>query len=1536
MENERLNKWAELLLDTGKGNNLINFKDSKATTVELIYPDFATILDRTEKSVRFEVYDPKIDEDGDDVALCVAAGKDVSPNEPDRGNRSPKEHYLAKYASRLKKNNICLAYNVDDKPLTALKNIKKRADSAMEETGVNLAYVAFGFIHWSEPDDPNRILCAPILLAPVNVEHESSVSPFFLNIAADISINPTFLYKMQTEHGIVLPEYDEEAPVEEYYEKVAKLVSKLGWSVSMECKVGLFAFQKINMYKDLKENASVILENGSVRALLNLPATEEEASEEEIGELHNVVDADSSQNQAIRMAASGKSFVLQGPPGTGKSQSITNIIAECLARGKKVLFVSEKRAALNVVYENLKRVGLDDFCLAMHSSHANKKDVIDELCRTLALPKSVVSARAQAEIDARERAKTQLDAYSEELHRIRPLVDMSVYDLYEEYSRRRSAPALDYVIADITQKGASYLAEADALLSHYTRYVDSIGYDYRKNSWYGFADTNNSYENKIAIREDLRRMTTCVMRLNSLAARLQTEKSITMNSLREAHLLRDFFTLMADNDLLTPDLFKRDLLEKVIASAKKMRKIAELVRQKKESITAAYSEKILGRPELRGYRALLSVKYKHALSRLFSGEYKTIIAELTAYRKNGAKLDYRAACVIAAELAEYHDAMEDFAALEKKVAPYLGRGYDGVDTDFSRLSDSMSKLLALLASKVDLGSFLTARGDLSAVYHDFKTSFDAAFSDSHEESLVARFDKEHFDLMTAELPLLLSKLCECRDHVDEIDNWLQFSKLLENIREADLLTYLDHALDHGVEAERLLPAYHRAYAAQWIDRLLQSIPVLSSLSRIPHDQAVEEFRKRDLITFEINKAVINAKLSADRPSLDLVSQGSSVALLRREGEKKRRQKSIRTLLAEIPELAQTLKPCFLMSPLSVSTYLGPDFRFDVVVFDEASQIFPQDAVGSVYRGKQLIVVGDSKQMPPSNFFTSSLAPDEIDQEEGEEDVVDFESILDLCATTFPQLSLKWHYRSRFEQLISFSNKYFYNNDLITFPSSLQDGQGVGVDYVYVDGIFDRSTRTNMTEAEKMVELVFEHIDKYPDRSLGVVAFSISQQNLIDRLIARRRQADPSKEEFFRTDRPEPFFVKNLETVQGDERDTILFSVAYGVGSDGKLLLNFGPINKAGGERRLNVAVTRAKFNIVILSSMHGSDIDPARTSSRGARLLGAYLDYAEKGPSVQGLGATEDGDCADIVDEVREFLEENGYQTETQVGFSTFKIDLAVKAPNARRYVLAIELDGPSYHEIKATRDRDRLRQGVLERMGWSFYRLWTTDWVKNNKAEKDRLLAAVRRALDEAAKSTLGVPADGVTPATPSFTETATEERFEFPVYPLVSEMQAMKQSKGDVAATVKAIVSQESPLNEEWLLKRICFMFGADKVTPTVRASYVTKLRDLDRLDMEKKGDFLCMKGAPVPMLRVPASDAARVREIKHISLEELANGIRAVVEKNVSVERLGLYRMLAGRLGAGRLTENITKRLDDALALICNDVDIDGDTLSRRNKS
>ena len=791
--------------------------------------------------------------------------------------------------------------------------------------------------------------------------------------------------------------------------------------------------------------------------------------------------------------------------------------------------------------------------------------------------------------------------------------------------------------------------------------------------------------------------------------------------------------------------------------------------------------------------------------------------------------------------------------------------------------------------------------------------------------LYADFNSEKIDFNRKELTTLYKKIQGCLNNTNKLESICRFNVLLNKLDELGAKAYVDYTISESLPSSEVVVTYKKAFYTQWVDFIIRKNPTLHEFSRIAQDKAVELFSSKDTLQFEINKADIKAHLSTLRPSLDLVAGGSSISILLREGEKKRKQKGIRVLLSEISDLVQLLKPCFLMSPLSVSTFLDSNnIVFDTVIFDEASQIFPQDAIGAIYRGKQIIVVGDSKQMPPSNFFNST-----VENEDDEEGITDYESILDLCSTSLTQLRLKWHYRSRFEPLIAFSNKNFYDNELVTFPSAKEDQDGIGVDYHYVDGVFDHKTRTNVKEAEEIVKLIFENIEKYPDRSLGVVAFSISQQDLIERLLNKRRQIDTSKESFFKGDADEPFFIKNLETVQGDERDTIIFSVAYGKDENGKLLHNFGPLNRDGGERRLNVAITRAKCNVQLVSSMHYYDIDLKRTNSLGAKLLREYLDYAENGNIALEREGTEnvfEKEESEFVLEVYDFLVEKGYSVEKKVGFSSFKIDLAVKSSKGADYLLAIECDGESYRSTKNTRDRDRLRREVLEKMGWSFYRIWSTDWVRNNSIEKEKLLQAIKDASSK----------KWVTPKNPnevtatSFEESVATLHFEFPKYEMVDVSDVKFTTNQNRINTIAKILEKEAPISEEWILKRVCHLYGREKVTLVVKEEFYKDVNSLKTIKVEEINGFLYLAGKEIPKLRVPNKNDTP-RDVKYICTEELTSGLYELLKNNVTVDKEGLFKTFAGLLGFSRIGDYMHTRFEFALIMLSGKIQNKGDVIS-----
>lgn len=1539
MDIKKLDKWAELLLDTGKRNNLINFRDTKASTAEVLLPSADTLFARIDGTTSFEVFDPKL-VDPDDIEENIEP-EQLSLDVPEeREALSGKAAFLAEQSGRIRKQSQLLLYNNATTPLVAVKNIDKKAREFIEETGVNVAYMAFGFIHWKESDSSSQVFRAPILLVPIQLEQASAADPYFIKSSEDeIIVNPTFAYKLDAEYGVKMPEYNDEG-LTAYLETVRRLVAKLQWTVSSECKIGIFSFLKINMYRDLKDNATAILANQNVRLLLGEPNNNEKESADNdsvttvadpLIELHSVVDADSSQIEAIEMAKSGKSFVLQGPPGTGKSQTITNIIAECLSDGKKVLFVSEKLAALNVVYEKLKQAGLSEFCLQLHSHKANKKAVIADICHTLRTGKSTVSSKAETEISIKKKAQRQLDAYAMELHKQRPVIENSLYQLYEAYSALHSVPDVEWPVPQLISKGESYLTEATALLERYIEYIPSVGYDYRKNPWYGYINQDASYQTRIALKNNLTSAIQLLQALIPLQQKFSEKYSISSVTIGDAHIWKAFFHFAATSQIITPNLLDREHFNAVSSTLNILQNHCSAITSTRSVLNTEYDDGIY---KLNGeeYYKKLTTLFGSVFSRLFNAEYKQLIIDLHLCKKDGKKPSYREAVIAAESLRFYQQHCAEFATAEAPIKDFLGAAYRGLDTDWHYVIEQMSTLDNIFSTCGSFGA-LAKYSDFSSerdsfADYDEKITEILSFCDSEViNSIALSFNRAIFDVHSTPCPLLLSRLNDCLQEIDRLDNWCHFRTLLSDLDSQQVIPYISTAIGQNIEAKHFANAFKKLFFFQWIDFILSDIPVLSGFNRISQDKAILIFSEKDAEQFEINKAKIRAELSAKRPSLDMIASGSALAILLREGEKKRKQKSIRSLLTETGELVQRIKPCFLMSPLSVSTFLAPgSVHFDVVIFDEASQIFPQDAIGAIYRAKQLIVVGDSKQMPPSNFFNSSIESEDDDEETG--DVTDFESILDLCSTSMQQLRLRWHYRSRYEQLILFSNRNFYDNHLVTFPSSKGDTPGVGVDYFHVDGIFDRKSHTNRKEAEFIIERIYQHIEEYPNRSLGVVAFSVAQQDLIDKLLTKRRQNTPEKEFFFKNDVNEPFFIKNLETVQGDERDTIIFSIAYGIDEQGRLLHNFGPLNRVGGERRLNVAVTRAKCNVQLVSSMHYTDIDLKRTSAEGARLLREYLDFAENGSIALERSvsvSTTDVFDSDFEIEVCEFLRSNGFSVDTQVGCSGFRIDLGVKIPNSTDYVLAIECDGATYHASKNARDRDRLRQEILERMGWKFYRIWSTDWFKNKVIEQELLLKVVRDAVEHPTKKEVKP-----TPSsTESFEEAAVEKHTEFPPYKEanISEI-CRRRGYNNYLAIVKDILEIEAPLSEEFLLKRTVWFFNREKVTSVVQNAYEYHMDRCRYYGIIRKGGFLYLQGKTEFHLRGPGDID---RDIKYIAPEELAAGMLEILKQNVSADRMGLYRSLATQCGVSRVGRAIYELMDSALELLDDFVIIDDDQIT-----
>lgn len=673
----------------------------------------------------------------------------------------------------------------------------------------------------------------------------------------------------------------------------------------------------------------------------------------------------------------------------------------------------------------------------------------------------------------------------------------------------------------------------------------------------------------------------------------------------------------------------------------------------------------------------------------------------------------------------------------------LGRHFAGLETDWTAL-------------EADLAWCRTARHHLSAPLDETAMALLGEFSavglelvdaarewDGGVARLAAFFESERAAGLAEELGRELNETIELGRFMQasaatDVDAWFEFKRLRDWAAGHGLGSVVADLESAGVQAAGLSDALERAALEPWVEAVVSGDGRLVEYRAGNRDALVAEFRALDekLIKFAYSSVV--QACTARRPR----SMFGAAGVIAREAEKKTRHKPIRTLLEQAGGVAQALKPCFMMSPLSVSQYLPGNMRFDVVIFDEASQVMPADAVNCIYRGSQLIVAGDQKQLPPTAFFTTTV--DEPDDEDAPDN---FDSVLDLCKASgaITSLPLSWHYRSLHEDLITYSNYGFYDGRLNTFPGAVQTSPDLGVHHEYVNGVYQRGTGArNPIEAERVVDRIVQHRTHNPGLSLGVVTFSTSQADAIFDALELRALVEPALAGLLEDrDRLHGFFVKNLESVQGDERDIIIFSVGYGPDANGKLDMNFGPLTRKGGQRRLNVAITRARRRVEIVSSFRAADMRDG--TSEGNRHLRSYLDFAARGRAaldVPAAGSLGSGDFL-LETEVRAAIESLGYETESRVGSAGYRVDIGVKHPSREgTFLLGVECDGGAYSSAKTARDRDRLRAAVLSNLGWTTARVWGLAWYRDPAGELARLRSVLASALRESlAADAAGVP---------------------------------------------------------------------------------------------------------------------------------------------------------------------------------------------------
>lgn len=803
------------------------------------------------------------------------------------------------------------------------------------------------------------------------------------------------------------------------------------------------------------------------------------------------------------------------------------------------------------------------------------------------------------------------------------------------------------------------------------------------------------------------------------------------------------------------------------------------------------------------------------------------------------------------------------------------------------------------------------------------------FDPRSREDLSELKDQRSFD----EIELLCTALTR---RVDDLYDWIEFRASRNRAGERGWGGFVTALVEREVLADDVVGSFRRAYWNRRLEELFEKDPDLADRGTT-YARWIDEFRTLDrrLVRTGADR-VIAARNRMRQPTV--VTRGSQVELLKREAAKKRRHRPVRKLLAELPALLSELKPCLMMSPLTVSHFLAPTHQFDLVIFDEASQVPPQDAINCIYRGSQLIVAGDSRQLPPTPFFQVAESGDVWD-EHADDASEDMESILDSCEALLPRHPLRWHYRSRHEDLIAFSNAHVYDRRLLTFPSADVFAPTKGVRFIHVpDAVYDRGrSGTNRREARVVAERVIAHL-RDGRHSVGVIAFNVSQATAISEELDRLRIDNPDLEEHFAGDRLDAVFVKHLESVQGDERDVIVFSVGYGRGKDGKFTMNFGPLNKEGGYRRLNVAVTRGRDLVEVVSSVHAADFSLSETASRGAHLLQEYLRYAETGGvSRAGDGESDRHEFESALEQaIAEAIKDLGYEPVPEVGAASFRIGIAVRDPsNRKEFALGVETDGRSYRSAPTARDRDRLREEVLTQLKWRVHRIWSLDWVRNRQAEVERL----REALQARNSDTHAGVVDRVEEERPERerTERVVEElrdALDYGRVPWVKEYTRVDLPRQRTFYEFHESVNRErqrdlliqllegeAPIHVEYAIRRLGRAWGLERTGHRVRGAAVQAIKmAVRRGAAELRGEFLWLPDQVLTVVRSPCwSDERTFRAIHEIPPEEIDLAFENLTKATGATPGPELIAEAAKVLGFDRVGANIRDALAARLAVL-----------------
>ena len=1168
------------------------------------------------------------------------------------------------------------------------RSIAGKARELREERGIDTGFVAVGMATWSlgrggataarQPAAP--VLLRSCTLRPTTPQHDD----YELDLGDEIELNPVLEHYLASEHGLTIDTERLESlahtphgfdPYPGYAALTEACAAVPEFEVTPRIVLGTFSYAKLPMVADLAAHGDSLADHDVIAAIAGDPTALRSVRHELPTRADDVVpdpasgllvlDADSSQQEAIEAARSGAHLVIHGPPGTGKSQTIANLVAALAADGKRVLFVAEKRAAIDAVVGRLDRVGLGELVLDLHDGARGRRRIAAELAAALPGRAPLPVDPPGRDVDRLRAAAVTLREHRDAMHEPRHPWGVSVHDVQEAISGLGTAARPPHSRVRIRGEALQSLPRDryEVLTRELTR-VASLGAwrtDPGSDPWYGA--TVRTPDEAVRARELVERWSG-----SGLADVGQTLTDVfTGLRLPASRTVRDW------GRILDTVARVRDTLETF-------------------------------RPEI------FDVPLGDFVAATGSSDYRSSVgADLGWWERRGLRRQVRRYVRPGRPPADLHAAL--VAANEQRSAWKEMAGAGGRPEMPADLDRAMQAYAVLAADLAWLEERVPGTAESSSL----------------------------LDVPRDELGERLQALADAPERLAVVPSIIG---PVESMRAAGLGALLDDLATRRVAADDVAAEADFVWWSSVLDDIALRDPRVGAHDGEDLRRTVAEFAAADREVLRQNASRVRASVRANVDRV-LADSPELESLVRAEGAKSRRHRPLRDLLPVAGELLTAIRPCWVMSPLVVASVLPPGVAFDVVVFDEASQIPPAEAVSAISRARQVVLAGDAKQLPPTSFFTTVTDAGVASPDDALSEGV--ESILDVLAATLPSRHLSWHYRSQDERLISFANEHVYDGSLVTFPGT---GSAPVLRHELVDGVGvvsdgAASVETTQAEVERVVELVLEHARTRPGESLGVIALGLAHTQRLDDAVRRALQGiEAQTAAFFTEDVHERFFIKNLERVQGDERDAIILSVGYGKTPHGRVLHRFGPLNVEGGERRLNVAITRAKKRMTVVSSIGADELDPARLKASGARMLRDFLAHAAASSAATAAGAagaTAAGEPGDpsagepvrsvVMAEFARRLRASGLVVHERYGSSADPIDLAVEDPRRRgRLVVAVESDGPEYAAMSSARDRDRLRAEHLGRLGWKHVRVWTRDAFRDPARDVARIHALAER----------------------------------------------------------------------------------------------------------------------------------------------------------------------------------------------------------------